>query len=238
MNKSPLLRLDRILSNLGYATRSTARDLLGSGRVTINGQPATNGSAKARAEDVLLDGEPLDHSGGFFIMLHKPAGFVCSHEAGEGDLIYDLFPDRWRRRTPVPTSIGRLDKDTTGIVLVTDIMPLVHQLASPKKAVEKLYHVSLDPAEPALDEGLVERFLAGKLRLDPKDEKPCLPARLVITGSHTAELTLCEGRFHQVKRMFAACGHTVIALHRSRFGQYSLEDLPEGQWRDCALPVD
>jgi len=236
MKQQISLRLDRILSNLGYATRSTARALLSSGRVSIQGKPATNGACKARPEEVLLDGQPLDHPAGIFIMLHKPAGYVCSHEAGEGALIYDLLPDHWRRRTPVPTSIGRLDKDTTGIVLVTDMMPLVHQLASPKHDIEKLYHVSLDPVGPALEDRLVEKFAAGTLRLDPKDEKPCLPARLVLTGIHTADLTLSEGRFHQVKRMFAACGYTVVALHRSRFGAYDLGDIPEGQWRDCPLP--
>lgn len=236
MKAQPALRLDRILSNLGYATRSTARALLTSGRVTIEGKPATNGALKARPDEVRLDGQPLDHPAGIFIMLHKPAGYVCSHEAGEGDLIYDLLPDTWRRRTPVPTSIGRLDKDTTGIVLVTDMMPLVHLLASPKHDVDKLYHVILDPAGPALEPKLVEKFASGTLRLGPKDEKPCLPAELVITGPYSADLTLREGRFHQVKRMFAACGYTVSALHRSRFGNYALADLPEGKWKDCPLP--
>lgn len=236
MNTQPSLRLDRILSKLGYATRSSARTLIASGRVSILEKTARSGSLKAYPNEVRLDGQPLDHPAGIFIMLHKPAGYVCSHEAKEGKLIYDLLPERWRQRTPIPTSIGRLDKDTTGLVLITDIMPLVHLLASPKHDVDKLYQLTTDPSGPALRPDLVEEFASGKLLLDPRDEKPCLPAQLILTGSHSADLILREGRFHQVKRMLAACGYQVTTLHRSRFGEYCLGDLPVGQWRDCPLP--
>ena len=181
--------------------------------------------------EVTLDGEPLEAPDGLFVMLHKPAGHVCTHSAGEGPTIYELLPPRWLARTPAVTSIGRLDKDTSGLLLITDIGPLVHRLTSPKSDMEKVYVAGLDRD---LDAGLVEVFARGELMLRG-EEKPCLPARLEILAPRTARLTLTEGRYHQVRRMFASQGWHVEKLHRESFGPYALDELAEGEWRHLPL---
>ncbi len=198
----------------------------------VDGRIANDPSARVSAASVRVDGEPLDHPDGLLIMLHKPAGFVCSHDPAEGPSIYDLVPSRWRQRNPVVTSIGRLDKETTGLILITDQSALVHRLTSPKKKVPKLYRVIV---EHDLDASLVPRFASGELRLAGETE-PSAPAALSLVAPRVAELELTEGRYHQVRRMFAECGWSVLELHRARFGAISLDDLPPGKWRE--LPLD
>ena len=225
-------RLDQLLANLGYCSRREARAWVADGRVTVQGAVADDFGAKADPADVRVDGEPLDHPGGLLLLLHKPVGLVCSHDGREGPDIYSLLPERWRRRNPPVTSIGRLDKDTSGLLLLTDLSPLVHRLISPKHKVPKVYRATLD-RDPA--PGLAELFASGTLRLDQEDT-PCAPATLKLLAPREAELTLTEGRYHQVRRMFAATGSTVLTLHRARFGDLELGDLPAGQWRE--LPPD
>jgi 16S rRNA pseudouridine516 synthase len=228
----PPRRLDQFLANLGYCSRREARAWLGDGRVTVKGQPAGDPSEKANATDVLVDGEPLDHPDGLLLVLHKPTGLVCSHDEREGPNVYGLLPERWRRRNPQVTSIGRLDKDTGGLLLLTDQTALVHKLTSPKHKVPKTYLATVDHA---LTPELVPLFGCGDLLLTGEKD-PCLPAELRILNPTTAELVLTEGRYHQVRRMFAAQGYEVLTLHRSHFGQLVLDDLPAGQWRE--LPQD
>jgi 16S rRNA pseudouridine516 synthase len=238
------MRLDRILANLGYGSRRAVRALLDEGRIRVCGTPEKNGAVKVSAGEVTLDGEPLDHSAGIFIALHKPAGYACSHDPREAPLMYDLLPARWMRRNPPISSIGRLDRDTTGILLITDQTHLTHALASPAAALEKVYLAELDPDGPELDPGapmqgypgIVSLFASGTLRLAASEAKPCLPAELTLTGKRSARLVLREGRFHQVKRMFAACGYRVTSLHRESFGHYALDGLQPGDWRDEAIP--
>jgi 16S rRNA pseudouridine516 synthase len=225
-------RLDQLLSSLGYCTRREARDWIRAGRVTVRGAPAGDSGQKAPPEDVRVDGAPLDHPGGLLLLLHKPAGLVCSHDAREGPGIYDLLPARWQRRNPAVTSVGRLDKDTSGLLLLTDRSALVHRLTSPRHKVPKVYRATVD-RDLAAD--LAAVFAGGTLRLDGED-RPCAPAELKIVSTREAELTLTEGRYHQVRRMFAACGTTVVSLHRARFGDLELGDLPPAQWRE--LPPD
>jgi 16S rRNA pseudouridine516 synthase len=220
-------RLDQLLANLGYCSRGEAKAWVRKGRVSVSGKVAKSGDEKASPELVQVDGEPLDHPGELLILLHKPAGYICTHDAEEGATIYDLLPPRWAQRNPPITSVGRLDKDTTGVLLLTDQGDLVQRWTSPKHKVPKVYEVTVDRD---LDSALVSAFAAGTLRLEG-EEKPCLPARLEITSSRAARLELTEGRYHQVKRMFAAHGYTVTALHRSRFGDLELGDLAPGQWR-------
>jgi 16S rRNA pseudouridine516 synthase len=227
-----LRRLDQLLANLGYCSRSEARDWIRDGRVTVKGRVATDFGAKADPADVRIDAEPLDHPDGLLLLLHKPLGLVCSHEDREGPNVYSLLPERWRRRNPVVTSVGRLDKDTSGLLLLTDQAELVHRLTSPKHKVPKLYRATL---ERDLDPALVARFAAGTLQLEG-EKLPCAPAELRIVSPREAELTLTEGKYHQVRRMFAAAGNTVLTLHRPRFGPLELGDLPAGQWRE--LPLD
>ncbi len=161
-------------------------------------------------------------------MLHKPAGLVCSREEREGPNVYSLLPERWSRRNPPITSVGRLDKETTGLLLITDQGELVQRWTSPRHKVTKRYEVVTDRE---LEPGLVPLLASGSLRL-PDESEPCLPAALEITGACSAHLDLVEGRYHQVRRMFASQGFRVVALHRSRFGQLDLGGLPPGQWRE------
>jgi len=229
-------RLDQLLANLGYCSRSEARDRIDSGAVTVRGEPADSPSQKAHAADVRVGGEPLDHPDGLLLLLNKPLGLVCSHELREGPSVYSLLPPRWQRRNPVVTSIGRLDKDTSGLILLTDQSALVHRLTSPKHKVPKLYRAALAAdVSPACAAEMTALFAAGTLVL-PDETTPCAPAALSLISSREAELTLTEGRYHQVRRMFASQGHEVLALHRSRFGALDLGALAPGTWRE--LPLD
>jgi len=224
-------RLDQLLANLGYCSRREARDWIKSGRVSVRGIVARDFGAKANPAEVLIDGEPPDHPDGLLLLLNKPTGLVCSHDEREGPNVYSLLPPRWRARNPQVTSIGRLDKDTSGLILLTDQSELVHRLTSPKHKVPKVYRATL---ARDLDPVLVALFASGTLLLS--DEKtPCAPAELTIIEARVAELTLTEGRYHQVRRMFASQGNEVLTLHRNRFGHLELGDLPEGQWRELAL---
>lgn len=224
-------RLDQFLSNLGYCSRREARTWIDAGRVTIDGTPADDPGIRVRADAVRVEGEPLDHPEGLLLLLHKPAGLVCSHDPREGPSVYDLLPPRWRARNPQITSIGRLDKDTSGLLLLTDQTALVHRLTSPKHKVPKTYLATVDHD---LDPALVAPFASGTLLLEG-EKAPCAPAELRLIDSRTAELTLTEGKYHQVRRMFASQGWTVLALHRPRFGDLTLGELPTGQWRELPL---
>jgi len=225
-------RLDQLLANLGYCSRSEARDWVASGAVTVRGEVADNVSTKALAADVRVDGEPLDHPDGLLLLLNKPLGLVCSHELREGPNVYSLLPDRWRRRNPIVTSVGRLDKDTSGLLLLTDLSALVHRLTSPKHKVPKIYRATVDRD---LTPDFVTLFASGTLVLED-EEKPCAPAELKIVSPREAEVTLTEGKYHQVRRMFAAGGATVLALRREQFGTLTLGDLAPATWRE--LPLD
>lgn len=224
-------RLDQLLANLGYCSRREARDWIDAGRVDVGGEIADDPGQKSHPAAVRVDGEPLDHPEGLLLLMHKPLGRVCSHDLSEGPSVYDLLPERWRRRNPVVTTIGRLDKDTSGVLLLTDQSALVHRLTSPKHKVPKVYRAALDadlPPEAA------QVFAAGTLLLQG-ETAPCAPAQLRVLGAREAELTLTEGRYHQVRRMFSALGCEVRTLHRVRFGQLELGDLAPGRWRELPL---
>ncbi len=228
-----LHRLDQLLSSLGYCSRSEARDWVAAGDVLVKGVEAKNVSQKVSPADVVVEGEPLDHPEGILIALHKPVGLVCSHDDREGPRVYDLLPPRWLRRNPQLTSIGRLDKETSGLILITDQSALVHRLTSPKHKVPKLYRATLDRDVPP---ETIAKFASGELLLDG-EEKPCLPAELKLHDARTAEVVLTEGRYHQVRRMFvAAAGATVLTLVREKFGDLELGELAPGKWRE--LPLD
>ena len=221
-------RLDQLLANLGYCSRREARAWIQAGRVTVRGRVTDDFGAKADPADVRVDGEPPDHPAGLLLLVHKPVGLVCSHDEREGPNVYSLLPPRWRARNPAVTSIGRLDKDTSGLLLLTDQSELVHRLTSPKHKVPKVYRATLNADVPP---ALIPLLASGTLLL--KDEQaPCEPAELKILSPREAELTLTEGRYHQVRRMFATRGVEVLALHRARFGPLELGDLPAGRWRE------
>jgi len=137
-------RLDQLLSSLGYCSRRDARDWLKAGRISVAGKVVNDPGLKPAAAAVRIDGEPLDHPEGLLLLLNKPLGLTCSHDLREAPLVYDLLPPRWRDRNPVVTTVGRLDKETSGLLLLTDQTDLVHRLTSPKYKVAKIYHAALD----------------------------------------------------------------------------------------------
>ena len=213
-------RLEKLLANLGYGSRKDVAYWVRRGWITVNGEAAKSASQKVLASEVLLEGKALDHPDGLTVVYHKPLGAVCSRKE-DGRLIYADFPERWLDRKPNLSSVGRLDKDTSGLLILTDDGKLNHQLTSPKQHISKTYAVTL--AEP-LTGSEEQEFASGELMLE-SDDKPCLPAELTITGEYTAQLVLHEGRYHQVRRMFAAIGNHVSQLQRTHIGHLSLSDL-------------
>jgi len=226
------MRVDQVLSHFGYCSRREAGLWVRRGRVEVEGRVLDDVAERVEPGRVKVDGELVEGPDGLLVMLHKPAGVVCSRSDGEGRSVYELLPARWSQRHPTVTTVGRLDRDTTGLLLVTDLGEWVHRWTSPKHHVEKSYEVTLDGPGKA---EWIELFAAGTLRLEG-DDKPCLPARLEWVGDNEARLHLVEGRFHQVKRMFSELEREVVRLHRSRFGEYELGDLAEGTWRKLELP--
>ncbi|NLE01367.1 MAG: rRNA pseudouridine synthase [Fibrobacter sp.] len=227
-----MFRVDRILSNLGYCSRRQAADFLRCHTVNLDGIRIKDCSQKADSHHLTIDGKPLDHPDELFLLMNKPAGYVCSHDPADGRLVYELLPSQWMQRIPVPSTIGRLDKDTTGVLLITDHTGINHALSSPRRHVDKVYEVTVDNQ---LSDDLIIFFSSGTLLIHG-EEKPCLPAKLEITGPNTAKVTLQEGKYHQVKRMFQACGYKVTALHRSRFGIYTVDDIAPGEYREIPVP--
>lgn len=216
-------RLDKVLSDAGYA-RKEARDLIGQGRVAIDGAVVTRAETKCAAEAVVsVDGVAVSR-GHTYLMLHKPAGVVSATEDKRERTVLDLLPPDLRRRGLFP--VGRLDKDATGLLLLTDDGALAHDLLSPKKHVDKTYLVTVDGI---LDEGDRAALAAGLLL---GDGLRCLPAELEVMGPGVGALTIREGKFHQVKRMMACLGKPVTALKRVSMGGLTLDlSLAPGQWR-------
>ena len=229
---SGTLRLDRLLANLGYGSRREVQGLIRAGEVALDGAPVSDSDLRLAvtpelADRVTVSGGRLDPPPGMALMLHKPVGVTCSHKEA-GSLVYDLLPSRWRAREPAISTVGRLDKDTSGLLLLTDDGALLHRIISPRRHVAKRYLATL--ARP-LQGDEAARFASGELMLEGED-KPLAPAVLEPLSSSLARLTITEGRYHQVRRMFAAVGNHVTALHRDRIGGLDLpDDLEPGAWR-------
>jgi 16S rRNA pseudouridine516 synthase len=224
------MKLLKLIANLGYGSRKQVTVLFREGRVTdANGEVLYTDDelgVHATHETIRVDGEPLDPPQGLLLMLHKPPGHVCSTK-DKGRLIYDLLPPRFRLRDPVLSSVGRLDRETSGLLLMTDDGALLHRIISPKSELPKVYEATLaDPLRG--DEAAL--FASGTLMLE-SEQKPLLTAELEVLEPQRARLTLHEGRYHQVRRMFAAVGNHVEALHRVSVGGATLGDLPSGEWR-------
>ena len=226
------MRLDRLLANMGYGSRKEMQGLAAGGQILLDGAALTDSSRRLElaanlAERMQVQGRPLDPPPGLCLMLHKPVGVTCSHKEA-GPLVYDLLPARWRRRDPDISTVGRLDKETSGLLLMTDDGGLLHRIISPRRHVAKRYRVTLDRP---LRGDEAERFASGEFMLEGED-RPLLPARMEALSPTAALLTITEGRYHQVRRMFAAEGNHVTALHRDRVGGLGLPpDLEPGQWR-------
>ncbi len=219
-------RLDKLLSGTGRWSRREVKELLRQGRVTVDGCPARAAEQKLEPGAVCLavDGEPLQLERFTYIMLHKPAGLLSATEDSRQPTVLDLLPPELRRRGLAP--VGRLDKDTEGLLLLTNDGGLTHRLLSPKYHVDKVYLARVDGT---LTQEAVEAFAAG---LTLEDGLRCLPARLELLDAGQVRVTLREGKFHQVKRMLAACGAPVIYLKRLSMGPLQLdESLAPGAWR-------
>lgn len=225
-----MLRLDRLLVTLGVDTRSGAGKRIRKGAVTVDGVTVTDPAAHVDEENsaFTLDGMPLDTRLNRHVMLHKPAGLLTAARDKKQPTVMDLLPPVYAAIGCMP--VGRLDKDTTGLLIFTTDGEMNHRLLSPGRHVDKEYLAAVDGP---LTEDAVRRFAAG---LDLGDFTAD-PAELTILSSDRnsarAKVIIHEGKFHQVKRMFEAVGRTVTALHRPVFGPITLpEDLPEGQWRE------
>lgn len=222
------MRLDKFLAETTGLTRSQAAKVLRQSAVTVNGKIEKSGAAKVSPDDeIYYDGERLTWvENGQYIMLHKPQGYICSHEDGDYPTIYQFFDYPLSARLH---SAGRLDVDTTGLVLLTDDGQWSHRITSPKFHCEKTYLVTLaDPVEVNYVQACADGIL---LR---GEKEPTKPATLEILDDYNVHLTLSEGRYHQVKRMFAALGNKVVALHRWKIGNVVLDEhLAEGEF--CSL---
>lgn len=229
MAKTPTQRVDQLLSSMGYGSRREMAQLAKAGGITLDGVELVDVSKRIPITRDLpsrmkIDGEALDPVKGMVILLHKPLGMTCSHKEA-GAIVYDSLPTRWRRRDPVISTIGRLDKQTSGMLLMTDDGELLHRVISPKRHVKKVYRAKL--ARP-LQGNEAALFASGALMLEG-ETKPLEPAELVVVSDTEGLLTVTEGRYHQVRRMFAAAGNHVEDLHRESLGGLTLPaDLPPG----------
>ena len=219
-------RLDKIISATGKKSRREVREMVRQGRVLVDGKPAPAADMKVDPQTavILLDGEPLGYEKFTYVMLHKPAGVLTATEDRRQETVLDLLPPELRRRALSP--VGRLDKDTEGLLLLTNDGQLAHRLLSPKSHVDKVYYARVDGA---LEPGDIAAFAAG---MTLGDGLECLPAGLEILSPTEALVTLREGKFHQVKRMLAARGKPVLYLKRLSMGRLRLDPaLAPGAWR-------
>ena len=222
-------RLDKIIASQGKSSRSEVKKLIKEGRITVNGVIAKKGDIKVGQKDeISVDGELLIYKKNVYIMLNKPQGVISATEDRSQKTVLDLVPPELSRPGLFPA--GRLDSDTTGFVLLTDDGAFAHRILSPKNHIMKTYHATL--RDPLTDDD-IEKFRAG---LTLGDGTACLEAhvRVLSEGDTTvAEVKICEGKYHQVKRMFASIGNKVLLLRRVRMGALELdENLPEGECRE------
>lgn len=225
------MKLVKLIANLGYGSRKQVTSMFRDGRVTDAQGEVLYADDQVEYANIRVDGEPLDPPGGTLLMLHKPTGYTCSTK-DPGQVVYDIFPPRFRLRSPVLSTVGRLDRDTSGLLLMTDDGTLLHRITHPKSHLAKVYEATL---ARDLNGDEDEIFGSGTLMLESEKE-PLAPAKLEVTGPRQARLTLTEGRYHQARRMFAAVGNHVEALHRSQVGGLTLDDLPVGEWRILSAP--
>lgn len=225
------MKLLKRIANLGYGSRKEVTRMFREGRITDAEDEVLYADDVVEHDAVRVDGEPLDPPPGLVLMLHKPTGYTCSTK-GAGRLVHDLLPPRFRLRDPGLSSVGRLDRDTSGLLLFTDDGALLHRIISPRANVMKVYRATL-ASDLRGDEAAL--FASGALMLE-SETTPLAPARLDVIAPREARLAIGEGRYHQVRRMFAAVGNHVVTLHREAIGGLALGDLPPAQWR--ALDAD
>ncbi|MBP0963603.1 MAG: 16S rRNA pseudouridine(516) synthase [Oscillospiraceae bacterium] len=219
-------RLDKLLAAQGPWSRRDIKDFVRRGAVTVNGKNVRTSDIKITTDDeVIVFGKPIALKKHIYLMLNKPIGVVSASRGDDCPTVVDLVPPELKRKGLFPA--GRLDKDTTGFVLITDDGAFAHDILSPKRHIPKTYIATLDGI---LTQEVVDAFAGG---IPLKNEDQCLPAQLTILDDHTAQVVLHEGMYHQIKRMFAACGLHVEALHRKAMGALELDkNLAEGQCRE------
>lgn len=220
------MRLDKYISHVSDLSRKEVKRLLSAGYVTVDGEPVRDPATNVTEEmEVCLDGEPLQPPRPRYFMLHKPKGYVCATADPDHPTVLELLNEPNKDKLQIA---GRLDLDTTGLVLITDDGKWNHAITSPKRDCKKTYYVTL-ASDISDDTG--EQFLRG-VKLDG-ELKPTLPAELEVLYSNEARLILAEGKYHQVKRMFAAVGNRVEELHRESVGDIILDDdLDAGEYRE------
>ena len=221
-------RLDKFLCDSGAGTRSQVKAILKSGRVTVDGKTEKDNSRKIdpQRQIICLDGEPLGGRKTLVLMLNKPAGFVTATEDKTDRTVMELIPQQYRHLEIRP--VGRLDKATEGLLLFTNDGDLLHRLISPKKEVPKVYYARHEGTATEAD---IAAFSTG---LTLRDGLNCLPAKLEPLGAGESLITVCEGKYHQVRRMMASRNMTVLYLERRREGFLELGDLPRGQVRELS----
>ncbi|MBA2077037.1 pseudouridine synthase [Rhodanobacter sp. PCA2] len=220
------MKLVKLIANLGYGSRKDVAWMFREGRITDVDGEVLYADDKLEHARILVDGEPLDPPPGLVLMMHKPLGVTCSRKDA-GRVVYDLLPPRYRVREPALSTVGRLDRDTAGLLLFTDDGALLHRIISPRANVAKVYEATL--AEDLRgDEAAL--FASGTLLLE-SETTPLAPAALDVLGPRHARLVLHEGRYHQVRRMFAATGNRVETLQRVAIGALTLGELAPGAWR-------
>ena len=219
-------RLDKFLCDSGIGTRSQVKIILKSGRVTVDGTAEKDGSRKIdpQTQRVCLDGEALSGYRQIVVMMNKPAGYVTATEDPVEKTVMELLPKEFRAMDLKP--VGRLDKATEGLLLFTNDGNLLHRLISPKKEIPKVYYAK---HEGHAGEEDVAAFAAG---ITLRDETQCLPAKLEPLGPGESLITVCEGKYHQVRRMMASRGMHVTYLERREEGPLTLGTLPRGQVRE------
>ncbi|MBR2311195.1 MAG: rRNA pseudouridine synthase [Oscillospiraceae bacterium] len=220
-----MTRLDKFLCDCGLGTRSQVKQILKTGAVTVDGLPVKDGSLKLdpQKQSVCANGKELTKPGRVVVMLNKPAGFVTATEDREQKTVMELLPPQWKHLDLKP--VGRLDKETEGLLLFTNDGDLLHRLISPKKEVPKVYYARHEGTATDAD---VEAFLEG---LTLGDGTRCLPATLKPLGPGESLITVCEGKYHQVRRMMASRDMPVTYLERRQEGSLQLGNLPRGEVR-------
>ena len=221
----------KLIANLGYGSRREVALMFREGRITDADGEVLYADDKVPHAAIFIDGEPLDPAPGLVIAMNKPVGYTCSTR-DPSRLVYDLLPPRFRMRDPLLSTVGRLDRETSGLLLLTDDGKLLHRIISPKTHVAKVYEAHL-AQDLRGDEAAL--FASGTLMLE-SETTPLAPAKLDVLAPQRARITVTEGRYHQVRRMFAATGNAVTALERVAVGGLRLADLglEAGQWRQLS----
>ncbi len=221
-------RIDKIIASHGQYSRKEVKALIAKRRIAVDGRIVSSSSEKADPMTMLLtvDGKPLEFKRNLYLVLNKPKGYVSATEDRDHPTVLELVPREYRGRNLFPA--GRLDRDTTGLMIITDDGALAHNILAPKKHVPKLYHVELDiPVTEEMRLGFSEGVML--------NDGVSKAADLIKTGEKTAEVTLWEGRYHQIKRMFGCFGAEVVELKRLGMGRLTLpEDLAEGECREMS----